>query len=98
MSNPLRSLENQPMPGAARPGRLSDRALWGLLLGGSVASLLLCYNIATQSVILGSREAGWGYGYLRDYNGRAVMVWTLASVLRAALLFVMRSDATPRGW
>src|SRR5436190_23305653 len=68
-------------------GWLSDRVLWGWLAGGSLIALIVCYNLAIQSVVLGSREAGWGYGYLRGFDTRVLVVALLATALAAAWFF-----------
>jgi hypothetical protein len=99
MSNALRSLAaDGPPPSPARPGLLSDRALWKWVVGGSLVSLLVCYNVATRSVILGSREGGWFYGYMRFFSARMLIVSLLASALAAGLLFSVTPGATRRDW
>jgi hypothetical protein len=90
MSNALHSRADAAAPILTSRGLLSDRALWEWLIGGSLVSLLVCYNITTQSVILGSRDAGWGYGYVGSFSPHVLIVWLLASALSAALLFAVR--------
>ena len=79
-------------------GGLSNRALWDWLLAGAVASLIVCYNIATQSVTLGSPAGGWIYGYVQPFDIRAPIVSLLAIALAAGLLFSVDPATTRRDW
>src|SRR5213594_3646579 len=69
-----------------RAGRLSERALWTWLVIGALTSLLVTYEITTQSIVLGSREGGWIYGYVEPFTTRNLGVSLLATALCAALL------------
>ena len=99
MSNALRSPASGALsPGTTNAGRLSRQALWDWLGVGSLASLFACYYIATQSLILGSSEGGWAYGYVAIFNPRTLMVAGAAAVISAGLLFGARAGATKRDW
>jgi hypothetical protein len=99
-------MSNAPHPAAAddlagRPtssGLLSDRALWEWVVGGSLLSLIVCYHITTQSVILGSPEGHWIYGYVGSFTARTLSVSLLASALSVGLLFSLKPNATRRDW
>lgn len=99
MSNPLRAPASSDLPpGAATAGRLSRQALWDWLGVGSLASLFACYSMATQSLILGSTEGGWAYGYLAIFSPRILLVAVAATAIAAALLFGVKAGATKRDW
>jgi hypothetical protein len=63
-----------------------------------LASLFACYAIATQSLILGSTEGGWAYGYLAIFSPRTLMVAAAATAISAGLLFGARAGAARRDW
>jgi hypothetical protein len=99
-------MSNAPHPVAAddlarsptSAGLLSDRALWEWLVGGSLVTLIVCYNITTQSVILGSPEGHWIYGYVGFFTVRTLLVSLLASALSVGLLLSLKPSATRRDW
>jgi hypothetical protein len=76
-----------------RAGRLSERALWTWLVIGALASLFVSYEVSRQSVILGSRDGGWVYGYVEPFKARILGVSLLATALCAGLVF----SVTPSG-
>ena len=99
MSNALRSPAPGDLPsGTANAGRLSRQALWDWLGVGSLASLFACYSIATQSLVLGSTEGGWAYGYLAVFSPRILMIAAAATVISVGLVFSARAGATRRDW
>jgi hypothetical protein len=67
-------------------GRLSERALWTWLAIGALASLFVSYEVSRQSVILGSRDGGWVYGYVEPFKARILGVSLLATALCAGLV------------
>ena len=81
--------------GTASAGRLSRRALWDWLGAGSLVSLLVCYAVAGQSLVLGSSDGGWVYGYVAVFNPRMLMVAAAAAALAAVLVFFF---APRSGW
>src|SRR5881296_3390099 len=87
----IRTEFNQCNPSGGGFGRaaggLSDRALWTCLVIGVLASLLVSYRITTQSVVLGSREGGWIYGYVEPFNARILGVSLLETALCAGMLY-----------
>jgi len=58
---------------------------------GSLMALLVCYTVATQSLVLGSREGGWVYGYVAVFNPRMLMMAATATALAAVLIFAFDS-------
>ena len=99
MSNFAWSLPaDEPSPIQSSPGLLSDRALWEWLVGGSLVALFVCYNITTRSLILGSREGGWTYGYVEFFRARTMIISLIASAFSAGLVFSIRPGATRRDW
>src|SRR5262249_34692450 len=87
---------NPPGAEVVRAGRLSERALGTWLVIGALASLLISYQITRQSVILGSREGGWVYGYVEPFNVRILGVSLLATASWAGLLFSVKPGRS--GW
>ena len=94
MSHGLRPPAATDVPRApASAGGLSRRALWDWLGAGSLVSLLVCYAVASQSLVLGSSDGGWVYGYVAVFNPRMLMVAAAATALAAVLVFFSpRSD------
>ena len=58
-------------------------------------SLLVCYAIASQSLVLGSSDGGWVYGYVAVFSPRMLMVAAAAAALAAVLVFFF---APRSGW
>jgi hypothetical protein len=77
--------------------RMSRRLLWASLLLGSMLSLALSCRLAMQSLVLGSREGNWVYGYFGTFNGRLVEVFLIATVFAAGLLWVSWFLLPPTG-
>jgi hypothetical protein len=98
LSNALSPPAAEPAPSSSLAGTLSNQALWDSLLAGAVASLLVCYNITTQSIVFGSQEGHWTYTYVQPFSVRVLMVWLLASALAAGVLFAAKPAATRRDW
>ena len=86
--------------GTASAGRLSRRALWDWLGAGSLVSLLVCYAIASQSLVVGSSDGGWVYGYIAVFGPRMLMVAAAAAALAAVLVFFSPRSGWPvvLGW
>jgi hypothetical protein len=74
------------------------RLWWAALLVGAAASLVVCYHIATHSILLGSREGGWYYGYIRVFAARSLWIWLLATGGCVALLAASESIGRRREW
>lgn len=79
-------------------GPLSKYVLWASLALGSALSLVVSYRIATQSIVLGSGEGRWVYGYLQPFTARPPMVSLLVSLVGCALLGVPGIRAARREW
>jgi methylthioxylose transferase len=77
---------------------MSHRTFWAALLVGAALSLVVCYIIATQSMILGSREAGWWYGYRSPFTVRALGAAILISGFSSILLLAARPAPGIREW
>jgi hypothetical protein len=65
---------------------MSRRLLWASVVVGSALSLAGAYAVATQWLVIGSREGGWVYGYLNSFNTRLAESFLIASVFLAAAL------------
>jgi hypothetical protein len=95
-AHPLPADAGSPRP--TREGGLSNRALWDWLLAGTVASLIVCAGIATQSVTIGSPAGGWVYGYVQPFDVRVPIVSLLTIALAAGLLYSVDPVLARRGW
>jgi len=49
-------------------------------------SLFVSNNIATRTVVLGSRRGNWVYGYIQFFNIRSLEIWVVVTALSGALL------------
>jgi hypothetical protein len=65
-----------------------NRLLWASLAAGSVIALLVCYAAATQSLVVGSIEGGWYYGYRQPFTLRILLVFFLVIAPAGALLLL----------
>lgn len=76
----------------------SPRVAWTCLLIGSVLSLYVSYRVATQSIILGSREGHWIYPYISAFGVRSLAVFLVVSGLGAWLVIAQDGIARRRPW
>src|SRR4051812_35899584 len=90
----------EPSRNPPSTGALSHRALRDWLGAGSLMALLVCYTVATQSLVLGSREGGWVYGYVAVFNPRMLMMAAAATALAAVLIFAFdsRPESSRSDW
>src|SRR5262249_31570950 len=72
----------------------TGRFLWASILFGTVLSLGVCYGIATRTIVLGSPEGHWVYGYVQAFTPRSLIVFLLVATLSGALLAVPPSVST----
>jgi hypothetical protein len=77
--------------------RILRGLLWGSLALGTALALVVCSRIAAQSIVVGSVEGRWVYGYLQPVSLRLVATAALAIVvscgaLAAGTLLERRSD------
>ena len=85
--------------GRGRAGPVSKYVLWASLALGCALSLVVSYGIATQSIILGSGEGRWVYGYLQPFTARPLIVSLLVSLVGCAMLAAMPEiRAARREW
>jgi hypothetical protein len=99
MADPLRSATaGHPRLGPANPGSLTNQALWDWLGLGSLASLVACYSVATQSLILGSSGGGWIYGYVTVFGPRVLLTAAAAIALSAGLLLATTARGSRHDW
>ncbi len=68
--------------------------LWILLLAGAALSLYLSYGLATHTLMVGSRDGRWVYGYMQPLSIRIGIVYVVALAL---MLFLLRASNRP-GW
>jgi hypothetical protein len=71
-----------------------NRRLWGALAAGAAISLAVSYGAATQSLVVGSFEGGWYYGYRQPFTLRILLVFLVVTAPAGALLFL--AAAPPR--
>src|SRR6476660_38512 len=64
----------------------SNRLLWISLLIGSALSLFVSYQIATTSILLGSREARRVYPYIQPFGARSLVVFLVVSLVAGSLV------------
>jgi hypothetical protein len=98
LNNAIRRRADEPARSSSLAGTLSHQGLWDWVLAGSVATLLVCYNLTAQSIAFGSQEGHWIYSYVRPFNLGVIMAWLLASTLAGAVLFVAKPGVTRRDW
>ena len=77
---------------------MTHRILWASLLLGSMLSLAVSYSIAARSILLGSREGHWVYGYIQSFSLVSLAVFLLVSALSGALLAAPGAVAGRREW
>jgi hypothetical protein len=77
---------------------MSDRLLWGALLLGATLSIAVSGAIATHTVIVGSPEGRWFYGYVEGFSTRPIGAALLVTGLASALILVVRPAAGIREW
>lgn len=65
---------------------ISQRLLWASVLVGSVLALVICYNVGTERLVVGSEEGGWSYRYLQPLRLFTFGVFLLASLVSVGLL------------
>ena len=63
----------------------SPTALRASLVLGAAASAIVCYFVATQSLVLGSPAGGWFYGYQQVFSVRFLGVFAAACAAGALL-------------
>ena len=68
-----------------------------MLIVGSVASLLVSYRVARQSLVVGSWEGGWIYPFVAPIVLAPFVVWCIASVVVIVALRWL-PDARHHGW
>jgi hypothetical protein len=77
---------------------MTDRTLWGVLLLGAALSIAISCAIATQSVIVGSADGRWFYGYVRAFSTQPVGAALLVTGFASALLLALRPRPGVREW
>jgi len=77
---------------------VSRPLLWGALVLGALLSGIVCWQIATQSFVVGSVEGRWVYSYLRSLPDHTLAIAALACAVVSALLYVGSATATRREW
>ncbi|MCM3879215.1 MAG: hypothetical protein ND807_03815, partial [Vicinamibacterales bacterium] len=64
------------------------RLLWASLVLGSAMSLYVSWQLAAQSLVFGSHEGHWVYGYVGAFKTGLIEVFFVAAVPAVALLWV----------
>ncbi len=68
--------------------------LWTALATGVGVSLVVSYQLASQTVVFGSREGNWFYRYVSGFNPRSIEAFAICATLSSALLsYSWRSTA-----
>jgi len=67
-------------------GEIPERLLWAWLAVALLMAALACYRIATRSMVLGSSEGRWVYGYLQPLSVRIVLTGASAAAASCVLL------------
>ena len=62
-----------------------DNVLWTAVIAGAAASAVVCYLVATRSLVLGAQSAGWFYGYHAVFSVRFLGVFAAACAAGALL-------------
>jgi hypothetical protein len=63
---------------------MTYRQLWVAVLAGTALSLVVANRIVNQSLVIGSPEGGWSYGYLAGFNYGLLGPFLMAAALVAA--------------
>ena len=75
-----------------------NRSLWTALCAGVAVSAVACYRIATLSLVLGSHDGRWVYGYLYGFSSRSMVVCAMVCVAGAAMLALPARVVRRREW
>ena len=67
---------------------VTRRVLWTSLLVGAIASLFVSFRVATQSIVIGSPEGNWAYGYRQPFTLHIIVVFVQVAVPAFALCAV----------
>jgi hypothetical protein len=65
---------------------IARRFLWSALAIGTVASIVVCYRMSTQALVVGSPEGGWVFGYVQPASTDPFVVAALVATATVALL------------
>jgi len=65
---------------------ISHRLLWMSVSLASVLALIICYDVGTERLVVGSEEGGWSYRYLQPFRLSTFAVFLLASLVSVGLL------------
>jgi hypothetical protein len=76
----------------------ANRFLWTALLIGTAFSFLVCYWIATQAIVIGSREGNWIFPYIRPFDARTFAIVLIASASAAWLVVIQDNAARRHVW
>ena len=75
---------------------VSHPLLWASVAIGSLLALVVCYGIATQSIVIGSYEGRWVFRYIQPVTVRSLVVFLVVSALAIALLLAPGAAAAAR--
>jgi hypothetical protein len=65
----------------------SQPFLWVSIVLGALLSLAACYAVGSQTLVIGSLEGGWRYGYGAPFSMRLLIVFACATAIACAPLF-----------
>jgi hypothetical protein len=72
--------------------------LWGALLLGTAFSCLICYGIAAQAIVIGSREGNWVFPYIRAFDARTFVIVLTISLSAGCLAVAQERVARRHVW
>jgi hypothetical protein len=75
---------------------VKTRPLWGGVFAGVMASLLVCARVIDHSLIVGSAEGGWKYGFFRPFGPEVIAIFAGVTALASALLLWQPADRGAR--
>src|SRR5689334_3136401 len=71
----------------------ANRFLWTALLLGTAFSFLVSYWIASQAIIIGSREGNWIFPYIRSFDVRTFAIALVTSASASWLVAIQDTAA-----
>jgi hypothetical protein len=77
---------------------LARALLWASIVLGALLSLAACYGIATENLIVGSRDGAWYYGYGASFSLRFLAVFGAVGLVLGILLVVFDSGRDKSDW
>jgi hypothetical protein len=77
---------------------MSNRFLRTSLLLGATLSLVVCFRVVTQSILLGSREGRWVYPYIHSFDVRPLAIFLVVSAAAGSLVAIQGALTRRSEW